>query len=324
MNKINLSRWLTLTCLAVALVTTACTPSQKPQTEEDAVKPTIKLGENPWTTAALNTAVAKVILEDEMGYPVEVVAIDENAQWAALANGDLHASLEVWPSGHADNFALYIEEQASVEIGGLLGPVGAIGWFMPRYMLEEHPELATWEGFQDPKVAALFSTSATGAKGQLLLGDPSWVYVGPEFIESQKLPLQPVYAGSEDAILLALDKAYSEKKPILFYLWTPHTAFAKYQLVEVKLPEYTQQCEDKATAGNGRDCGYPPDVLLKVLSASLSDYAPEAYRFLKNFKYTSEDQIMMLGLVDIQGKTIEEAAHIWVDQNENIWRAWIP
>ena len=30
------------------------------------------------------------------------------AQWSALASGDLHASLEVWPSGHAENMALYI------------------------------------------------------------------------------------------------------------------------------------------------------------------------------------------------------------------------
>lgn len=324
MNKISISMWLSLFCLTVVFVVTACIPSQDPQTEEAAVKPTIKLGENPWTTAALNTAVAKIILEEEMGYPVEIVTIDENAQWSALASGDLHASLEVWPSGHVDNFALYIEEQASVEIGGPLGPVGAIGWFIPKYVLNDHPELATWEGFQDPEVAALFSTPETGEKGQLLLGDPSWVYVGPEFIESQELPLQAVYAGSEEAILSALDEAYNEKKPLLFYLWTPHTAFAKYELVEVKLPEYTQQCGEKAEAGNGRDCGYPADVLLKALSASLSDYAPEAYRFLKNFKYTSEDQIMMLGLVDIQGKTVEEAARIWVEQNENIWRAWIP
>ncbi len=34
--------------------------------------------------------------------------------------------------------------------------------------------------------------------------------------------------------------------------------------------------------------------------------------------------IIKVNLVDIQGKTIEEAARIWVEQNENIWRNWIP
>ena len=47
-------------------------------------------------------------------------------------------------------------------------------------------------------------------------------------------------------------------------------------------------------------------------------------QFLRSFKYTNEDQIMMLGLVEIQGKTVEEAARTWIEQNENVWRAWIP
>ena len=66
-------------------------------------KPIIKLAENPWSASAANVNVAKILLEDKLGYKVEIVTIDENAQWAALATGDLSASLEVWPSGHADN-----------------------------------------------------------------------------------------------------------------------------------------------------------------------------------------------------------------------------
>ena len=70
---------------------------------------TIKLVENPWSGSQVNVAVAKILLEEKLGYPVEITSIDENAQWSALASGDLDASLEVWPSGHADNAALYID-----------------------------------------------------------------------------------------------------------------------------------------------------------------------------------------------------------------------
>ena len=70
--------------------------------------------------------MARILLEEQLEYPVEVVAIGESAQWIALADGDLHASLEVWPSGHADNVAEYIEKQKLVEDGGPLGPVGKL------------------------------------------------------------------------------------------------------------------------------------------------------------------------------------------------------
>ena len=319
MNKKSFFKWL-LAGLVVALMATACTTPQEAQPEES--KPTIRLAENSWLNAKLNTAVAKILLEDEMGYPVEVVPIDGDGQFPALDKGELHATLEVWVSGRSAEIQEYTEK-GTVEIGGELGVVGRQGWFIPAYMLDEHPELATWEGLKDPEIAALFSTPETGDKGQLFLGDPTWPYIGPDVIKGLELPLQAVYAGSEEALLAALGEAYSKKEPILFYFWTPHTAFAQYELAEVKLPEYSEECAARAETG-GRDCGYPPDVLLKLFSSNLSDYAPEAYYFLENFNYTNEDQIMMLGLVEVQGKTIEEAARLWIEQNENVWRAWIP
>lgn len=322
-NKIRFFRWLSLIGLIVVLFTISCAPVQDSQVKEAVTKQTITLGENSWTTSELNIAVAKILIEDEMGYPVEVATVSGDEMFPAMEEGTIHAVLEVWPSARSGEIQEYTEKGA-VEVGGELGVVGIQGWFMPAYVLDDHPELATWKGFKDEEVAALFSTPKSGVLGQLLLGDPTWVYLGTDFIETQGLPLQAVYAGSEDAILSALDIAYSNNEPVLFYLWTPHTAFAKYQLVEVELPKYTQECADKADAGQGRECGYPPDVLLKVISSSLNDFAPEVYRLLKNFRYTNEDQIMMLGLVDIQGKTVEEAARIWVDQNESIWKAWIP
>ena len=35
-------------------------------------------------------------------------------------------------------------------------------------------------------------------------------------------------------------------------------------------------------------------------------------------------QIMMMALVEVQGKTVEEAARIWIEQNENVWSRWMP
>ncbi|MEZ4612906.1 MAG: glycine betaine ABC transporter substrate-binding protein [Caldilineaceae bacterium] len=115
-----------------------------------------------------------------------------SAQWPALATGDLHASLEVWPSGHADNYAEYITNQGVVVDGGLLGPVGKIGWYIPSYLLDEHPEYATWEGLATPDAAVAFATAETGDKGQFLTGDPSWTSYEDQMIENLGLDFQIV------------------------------------------------------------------------------------------------------------------------------------
>ncbi len=323
LNPLKRSLWLLLLMLLVA----ACPAPAAPQAGTDAAaanaeKITIKLAENPWSGSQVNVAVAKKLLEDTLGYSVEIVTIDENAQWAAIANGDIHASLEVWPSGHAENAAQYIDEQGVVENLGPLGSIGEIGWFVPSYVIEQNPELATWEGFQNPELAALFSTAETGDKGQFLAGDPSWVQYDEQIIENLALPLQIVYAGSEEAILAALDSAYSRQEPILFYFYSPHSAFNRYDLTRVQLPPYSDDCYATAEQG-GVDCDYPTDALFKIGWANLAEQAPEAYQFLKNFNYSTEDQIGMIAAVDSDGQSPEEAAAAWIEANEDVWKVWL-
>jgi glycine betaine/proline transport system substrate-binding protein len=289
----------------------------------NAPKPTIKLAENSWTGSSINVNVAKILLEEQLGYKVEIVTIDENAQWPALGSGDLSASLEVWPSGHAENVKKYIDEQKVVDNLGPLGVVGKISWYVPSYVVEQHPDLATWEGFKKPENAALFKTAETGDKGQFLAGDPAWVQYDEDIIKNLGLPFQIVRAGSEQAVLAAVDSAISRQQPILFYFWTPHSIHAKYKLTPVKLPDYSEACYAKAKEG-GVACDYPQDVLFKIASAKLKDSAPEAYQLLKNMKYTNDDQIGMIAAVDADKKTAEQAARDWIGKNEAVWKAWLP
>jgi len=301
--------------------TESATDASAESSAETGDRPTIKLAENPWSASQLNVAVAKILLEEQLGYPVEVVSIDENAQWSALATGDLSASLEVWPSGHAANVAEYIDGQGTVENGGELGVIGKIGWYMPTYMLDVDPDLATWEGFLKPETAALFATAETGDKGQFLSGDPSFVQYDEQIISNLGLPFQVVYAGSEEAILAGLDSAASREDPILFYFWTPHSVHAKYDLTEVALPEYSDECYADPAA---IDCDYPADNLFKIFWAGLAEVAPEAHTLLSNMHYSTEDQIDMLASVELEGMSLEDAARAWLDANEATWQSWMP
>lgn len=293
------------------------------ETADSEDKMTLTLVENAWSASELNVAVAKILLENELGYPVEVVSLDENAQWPALASGDAHASLEVWPSGHAANVEEFIDGAGTVENGGLLGPVGRIGWYMPSYLLDQDPSLATWEGFTTPEAAALFATAETGDKGQFLGGDPSFVQYDGDIINNLGMSFEVVFAGSEEAILAQLDSAYSREEPVLFYFWTPHSIHAKYDLTRVALPEYSDDCYAEADSG-GVACDYPGDDLFKIFWSGLAEAAPDAHTLLSNMNYSTEDQIEMIAAVEIDGQSVEDAAQAWVDANEDVWRTWLP
>ena len=281
---------------------------------------TITIAVNPWDGSALNVAVAEQLLESELGYTVETVEIDEFGQWPAINTGDIDASLEVWPSGHAQNREDFIDNpDGNVADAGELGIVGGIGWYIPTYMVDQHPELATWEGFADPALAGLFATAETGDQAQFLSGDPSWTVYEEQIIENLDLPIEIVYAGSETGILAAVDAAYNRQDPVLFYFWTPHVAFASYDLARVALPEYSDACYESGAV----DCDYPPDNLFKIVNGDLAADAPAADAFLRNMNYTAADQISMLGALDA-GMSIEDAAAAWIEANSGTWSAWLP
>ena len=269
---------------------------------------TIQLIANPWNGSAANIAVAAQLLE-HIGYDVEVTDLDENAQWSAINTGELHASLEVWPSGHGQNRIDFIDNpDGNVVDAGLLGPIGKIGWWMPAYMVDEYPALATAEGFQDPELAGLFATAETGDLGQILHGDPSWVTFEQDIIDDLGLHLEIVYAGSEEALLAAFDGAFARNDPVLSYFWTPHSAFNTFDLVELELPpEY-----------------YGSEDLFKIAWSGLEDGAPAAWELLHNFNYTTADQVTMLAAIEGAGKSVDEAAADWIAANEATWSAWIP
>jgi glycine betaine/proline transport system substrate-binding protein len=282
---------------------------------------TIKLAVNAWVGAEANAEVAANLLRDKLGYTVELVKIDEFEQFPALASGDLDASLEVWPSVHPKDYKNYIQADAGVIDAGPLGVVGQIGWFLPTYMLTDHPEFATWEGLKGNE--SIFATAETGSQGQLVDADPAFGSYDQQIADNLGLDFKVIYAGSEPAEITALKAAYAKQDPILMYFWTPHWVHAKYDLTMVQLPDITPACEDAAANDVSKyACGYAPDPLYKAFSADLQTKAPAAYALLKAMTWTNDDQNGVA--LDISEKMDgSAAAQKWLDANPTAWQPWV-
>ena len=284
----------------------------------------IKLAVNPWDGSAVNANIAKVVLESKLGTPTELVALDENASWVGLDAGDLDANLEIWPSGHAADRKTYIDEKKTVVDIGLLGPTAKIGWYVPTFVVDAHPELKTWEGFKDPKLAKLFSTAESGDLGQFLMGDPSYVTYDEQIIKNLKLPLKFVVAGSEAALMTAMQQAEADQKPLLLQFWQPHWMPPNAKLTEVKLPDVTAACDASRVAGDkGYACDYPPDPLYKAANAKLEAKNKAAFDFLSKFTITTEQQNAVGQRMESDGLTADAAAKEWVAAHPDIVAGWL-
>ncbi|MET0810795.1 MAG: glycine betaine ABC transporter substrate-binding protein, partial [Thermoleophilaceae bacterium] len=130
----------------------------------------VVINEQAWAGSTANTYIAKAVLEDELGCEVEITKIAESPVYQALADGKVDAALEDWE--HPKEEKQYIKTGKVVD-GGPLGVEGHIGWFIPKYLMDEHPEFASWEGLKGQE--DLFKTAESGDQGMFLGGDPSFV-----------------------------------------------------------------------------------------------------------------------------------------------------
>ncbi len=286
--------------------------------------PPIEIVVNNWTASALNAAIADQLIERHLGHPVDPIRLDDTTEiYDGLADGSLDAVLEIWPARMSDRDRRYFERGEVVDAGPL-GPVGKIGWFVPRYMVDQHPELGSWQGLQNPELAALFATAETQPQGRLLGTNPDYEQYDEAIIRNLGLPISVVFSGSEEATLAELDARYRAQEPILLYWWTPTAAVAAYDLVNVPLPEPTDACLAEAAAGGaGVDCDYPDEQLFKALSPALAAEAPDVDAFLRAFTLSTDDQAQLLAAVELEGRSVDEAAEAWIDANEERWRQWV-
>ncbi|MCT2594523.1 ABC transporter substrate-binding protein [Streptomyces sp. N2-109] len=269
-----------------------------------------------WAGGQANVAVAKYILENELGYDVSVKEMDEGDAWKAVGTGKADALLEDW--GHPALEKEYVDQEQTVVSGGDLGVKGKIGWYVPEYLADEHRDITDWRKLN--KYADLFATSEIGGKGRLIEGSPEFVTRDEALIRNLDLDFEAVYAGSEEAQIQEMRKRAAKKEPFLTYWWRPHWLETELELKEVRLPAHYGGCDADETTS---ECGYPETELQKYLNASFEEDGGKAAEFLKNFQWGEEDQNEVAKMIARDGLAPEAAAKRWVKENPNTWELWL-
>jgi glycine betaine/proline transport system substrate-binding protein len=282
----------------------------------------VVINENAWAGSTANVYIAKAVLEEDLGCEVEVTKIAEIPVFQAMADGEVDAVLEDWQ--HTDEYEKYIEQAGTVVDGGPLGVEGHIGWFIPQYLMEEHPEFETWEGLKGQE--DLFKTAESGDQGMFLGGDPSYVQKDKELIKALDLNFKHVTAGAEPAQVARWTQLYKQEKPVIFYWYTPQYLNQEYDLAEVKLPERTPDCKDDAKAGGDPEqykCAYDVTVIEKLFSKKFADSGSPAYDVLKKMTLTNDEQEEVAKAIAGDKVDPEQAGKDWVEQNRDKVETWL-
>jgi len=277
----------------------------------------INMAVNPWVGYEASAYVVGGVAET-LGCTVTYKELKEDVSWQGFGTGEVDVIIEDW--GHPDLEAKFFEGEGdgSATDFGPQGNVGIIGWFVPPWLAEEHPEVLDWENLND--FAQDFATSESGNQGQFLGADPSYVQFDEAIISNLGLDFKVVFSGSEAASITAFQQAEENKEFLIGYFYEPQWLFAEIPLERVALPPYEEGCQDEPAKV---DCDYPETVLKKIVSTEWAEAGGAGVELVQNFEWTNEDQNVVAKYISEDGMSPEDAAAKWIEENQDKVDAWL-
>ncbi|MGI6142571.1 MAG: glycine betaine ABC transporter substrate-binding protein [bacterium] len=248
-----------------------------------------------WASESASTHVVKAVLEQELGYEVELSVLDAGPMFTGVAKGSYDGIVAAWlPETHADYMAEFGDQ--FVDLGPNLE--GAkIGWVVPAYVeidsIEEMNEVADKLG---NRIVGIDPGS-----GLMRASDKAMAEYGLE--ENFEL-----LDGSDASMAAALKRAIDNEEWIVVTGWTPHWKFARWDLKYL----------DDPRGGFGE-----AENIHTIVREGLEEDDPVLYEFLDNFSWTPEDMSEVMVMVE-DGMTPEEAASRWVNDNRDKVAEWLP
>ena len=287
----------------------------------------LTMDENAWAGATANVYVVKYVLEKNFGCSVNIVKLPESTPlFQAMTDGKVDVVLEDWNNIQLKINRHFITKEKSIIDLGPSGVVGHIGWFIPTYLMKQHPEFKTWRGLKGKE--ALFKSPESGSQGMFLGGDPSYVQKDAQLIKVLGLNFKFVSVGAEPAQVARWTQLYKQKKPVLIYWYTPQYLNSAYQLSEIQLPPRTKSCVDSyspklGTNWNQYKCAYGLTIIEKLYSARFAKSGSPAVNVIKKWKWTAADQNYVANLIAGKHVDPDKAAEQWVKANQAKVKTWV-
>ena len=219
-----------------------------------------------------------------------------------------------------------------VAVSDPLSDAGNQGLWVPKYMVDDNPELATLAGVL--KHPELFPNPEDPSRGGIYNGAPGWgaTIVTAQLYKANNMAdhtfdlLDP---GSLAGLDSAISRAYERKEGIIAYYWSPTGLLGRYDMVKVDLGVPHDPVEWKRCTTNA-DCPDPKpnawtasDNIKTLVSQEFFDKGGEIVDYLKKRQLTAGAINKVLAWMNEHQAKGEDAARHFLEENQDIWTGWV-
>ena len=255
----------------------------------------LTIGYIEWDEDVAVSNLAKVLLEDDLGYNVELTLLDVGPVYNGVAQGELDAFLDVWlPTTHQTYWDQYKDQV--VDLGQWYEGTASLGLGVPDYV--EAQSIEDLNQYRDK-----FGGQIIGIEPGSGIVRVTAENAIPDYVLDYKM-----VASSTPTMLSELEQALQNQEPIVFTAWKPHWMFTAYDI---------RYLEDPKGAMGGSE------QLSAIAREGLQEDSPEAFELLDNI-YLTEKQLGELELAIKEAGDPEQGVRDWLEQNREAADSWLP
>ncbi|PRY93151.1 glycine betaine/proline transport system substrate-binding protein [Hasllibacter halocynthiae] len=282
----------------------------------------VSITEMNWASSAVVTAISDFLMTEGYGCTVNRVPSSTNPALASVAEtGEPDILTELWVNA-APVYDRMSAEGSLVTLTDVLSDGGVEGWWIPNYLLEEHPELASLEGvLANPElVGARFHQCPDGWACKTVNGNLA------EAAGLEENGIEVFVHGSGETMATSIAAAFENEEPWFGYYWAPTSVLGQYPMTRVDIGPY----DEEAHACNGlEDCqdpqlsAYPQGKVVTVVTADFEEREPEIADLMRNVQFTNEQMNEILAWQEENNASAEEAAVHYLTTYSDVWPGWL-
>mgnify|MGYP000007168127 FL=1 len=287
----------------------------------------VTIAEMTWQSAAVLAHLDAQILSTGYGCNVELVPGDTMPTGTSMIEkGEPDIAPELWTNGLGPLLKPAVEEGRIASAGESIAGGAIESLWIPKYMLDAHPELATIDGVianpqlfpdpEDPSKGALYGCPA-GWNCQITthqlfkagdMANKGWNLIDP---------------GSGAGLAGSMSEAYNKGDGWIGYYWGPTAILGQVEMVQVDQGPY-DAAEWERCIGIDMDC--PDPVMMNHPVSTVEIYVSKkimdndtVMTYLGNRGMTSAEISVLLAAADADQLSPEEAAEYILENRSDLW-----
>jgi glycine betaine/proline transport system substrate-binding protein len=268
------------------------------------VQKTAKLVYVNWEEGVDYTHLAQAVLEEKMGYKVDITAADVAPAYVSVAQGDQDAFMETWlPVTHEEYVKRYQDDIIQL---GTVYETTRLGLVVPKYVYDAG--VHSISDLKKPEFAKKFNYTITG------------IDAGAGIMRTTEQNIMPQYgldadgykllSSSGPAMLSALKESVESNSWIVVTGWQPHSMFGYFDL------KFLNEDKEPAVWQSGNIYIYG--------RKNLKEDKPELAAFLSKMYLTNDDIASLMVDIKSSDKDTLGAAYDWMHSHEDVVAKWLP